>query len=528
MSGFFQYVSENRGQILGLLFQHLQLTAIAVVVAIAVGVPLGILISRYHRLNKPVIGVANVVQAIPSMALLGFMIPFFGIGEKPAIFMVMLYALLPIVKNTATGLDNISKETLEAARGIGMTELQVLFRVQFPLALPVIMAGVRISAVTAVGLMTLASYIGAGGLGYLIYSGVQMVNTYMILAGAIPACVLALLMDFVFARIEKAVTPISLRVGMAMPASKDELVRVKRRRKTVLGAICACVLLLAGVMVGGQLAASREVIRVTSKYYPEQLIIGNMVSDLIEHHTGLTVERKLGMGGTDICFNAINSDEVQVQVEYTGTMYASVLGQSAENKDADSIYQYVKEQYHDQYGLEVMEDWGFNNTYALAVRKDTAEKYHLKTISDLAKVADQLTITPTFEFSNRQDGLIGLCETYGMEFGKVTPMDGGLRYTAIDNRECDVIVAYTTDSLVSGYDLVVLEDDKGFFLPYHAVPIIREDTLAKHPELADAVNLLADQLTDETMSQLNYQVEMENQKPEDVARRYLEENGYLD
>jgi osmoprotectant transport system permease protein len=153
------------------------------------------------------LGVANVVQAVPSIALLGFLVPFLGIGEKPAVCMVVVYSLLPIIKNTATGLANINQQTVEAAKGIGMTQFQVLTRVKLPLALPVIMAGIRISAVTSVGLVTLAAFIGASGLGYLIYSGIRTVNNYQILSGALPACLLALLVDFGVALIEKAVTP---------------------------------------------------------------------------------------------------------------------------------------------------------------------------------------------------------------------------------------------------------------------------------------------------------------------------------
>lgn len=523
---FFEFVVDRRDQILTLLFQHVQLTFIAVAVAIAVGVPLGILISRYRNMHKPIMGFANVVQAIPSMAILGFLIPFLGIGTVPAVFMVTLYALLPIIKNTATGLDNINKETLEAAKGIGMTKLQVLFRVQFPLALPVIMAGVRISAVTAVGLMTLASFIGAGGLGYLIYSGVQMVNTNMILAGAIPSCILALLMDFVFAFIEKAVTPISLRLGAALPSSQKELTRLRAMRRNtfrVAAGLLAALLIFVGV---SSIQLEPKTVTVTSKYYPEQLIMGNMVSDLIEAHTDIKVNRKLNLGGTQVCFNALTSGEADIQVEYTGSMFVSVLGHDP-LYDQEALYQQVKQEYKDLYDLQVMDDWGFNNTYALAVRQDTAEKYNLETISDLAKVADKLVFTPTIEFSNREDGMLGLNKMYNMKFKEVVPVDGGLRYTAINTNNCDVIVAYTTDSLVSGYNLKLLKDDKNFFLPYYAVAVCRQDTLVKYPELNNVLNMLAGQLTDEVMSKLNYQVEVDGKDADVVARAFLEENGYL-
>lgn len=203
----FAYMAQQSGEILSRGFQHIQITLLALSIAILLGVPLGILISYLKPFRKPVLGFANVVQAIPSIAILGFLVPLMGIGEKPAIFMVMLYSLLPIIKNTATGLLNINEEMLEAAKGIGMTRFQVLMKVRLPLALPVMMAGVRISAVTSVGLVTIAAFIGAGGLGYLIYSGIRTVNTNLVLAGAIPACALALLVDWLGAAVEKRVTP---------------------------------------------------------------------------------------------------------------------------------------------------------------------------------------------------------------------------------------------------------------------------------------------------------------------------------
>ncbi len=210
-STLFDFFVNRSDEILKLLFQHLHLTFIAIGFAIVVGIPLGVIIARYTKFAGPVIGIANVIQAVPSLALLGFLIPFLGIGSTPAIVMVLLYSLLPIVKNCFTGLINIDGDLLEAARGMGMTKQQILFRVQIPLAMPVIMAGIRISAVTAVGLMTIAAFIGAGGLGDLVFRGVQSVNNNMIVAGAIPACALALLMDYLIGKLESVAVPKGLK-----------------------------------------------------------------------------------------------------------------------------------------------------------------------------------------------------------------------------------------------------------------------------------------------------------------------------
>jgi len=205
--GFFDYVSLHSAEMIIRTLQHLQLALFSILIAILIGVPLGILVTYIKSLKKPVLGFANVMQAVPSIALLGFLVPFLGIGERPAVFMVVVYSLLPIVKNTATGLSSINADTIEAAKGIGMTNFQILSKIKLPLSLPVIMAGIRISAVTSVGLVTLAAFIGAGGLGYLIYSGIRTATPYQILLGAVPACMLALAVDFLGAMVEKFVTP---------------------------------------------------------------------------------------------------------------------------------------------------------------------------------------------------------------------------------------------------------------------------------------------------------------------------------
>lgn len=210
----FSYLVTNTNQVWGLLLDHIRLTVIAVGLAILVGVPLGILISYIKSLSRPILGITNLIQAIPSMALLGFAIPLLGIGTVPAVVVVFLYSLLPIIKNTYIGILQINPQLIEAARGIGMTRFNILYKIQIPLTLPTLMAGVRISSVTAVGLMTIAAFIGAGGLGFLVFSGISSVNTAMILAGAIPACILALTVDWILSLVEDLVTPMSLRPGV--------------------------------------------------------------------------------------------------------------------------------------------------------------------------------------------------------------------------------------------------------------------------------------------------------------------------
>ena len=520
---FGSFVVERRQQILNLTMQHIELTVFAVIMAIVVGVPLGILITRYKKLSAPVIGIANVVQAIPSLALLGFLIPVLGIGSKPAILMVFLYSLLPIIKNTHTGLDNINPDIIEAAKGIGMTNSQILRIVQIPLALPIIMSGIRISAVTAVGLMTIAAFIGAGGLGYMVFAGVQTVDNNMVLAGAIPACILALLMDYIIGKIEKGVTP----PGIKKSDGTIKIPKKKRKGKKYLKQIIAASLVIV-IIIGAALTYEKkqDTIVVGSKNYNEQLILGNMIAELIEKNSDIKVERKMNLGGTSVALSALKAGEVDCYVEYTGTALVNIMNQ-APIKDPDKAYKVVSDYYTKNYDVTWLNPLGFNNTYTLAVRPDTAEKYNLKTFSDLAKVSNQLKLGSTIEFSNREDGYLGLNKKYNMNFKDVKAIDGGLRYTSIANKKTDVVDAFSTDVLLKGFNLKVLEDDKNFFPSYYAVPIVKNSTLKKHPELKGIINKLSGKIDEQQMRDLNYKVDKLQQSPEKVADDFLRENGLV-
>nr|WP_263326169.1 glycine betaine ABC transporter substrate-binding protein [Neobacillus sp. Marseille-Q6967] len=518
MGEFWNYVSSNYEQLINLLGQHIYLSVISVLIAIIIGIPLGILISREPRLSKPVIGTTNVIQAVPSLALLGFLIPFIGIGSTPAIVMVVLYSLLPIVKNTYTGLTNIDSDILEAAKGIGLTKSQTMKKVQLPLAFPMIMAGIRISAVTAVGLMTIAAFVGAGGLGYLVFSGVQTVDNNMILAGAIPACILALLIDFVVGKLE---------ASYSYTNKKNTGAKSGKKVKRLVIATASVMLVAAGAFTIYTKANAADKIVIGSKNFSEQLILGNMLADIIENKTDIQVERKLNLGGSQVAFSALNTGDIDVYVEYTGTGLVNILNQSPQS-NPDKVYDIVQKEFNKQYGIKLLKPMGFNNTYALAVRQDTAEQYQLNTISDLAKVSPELIMGPTIEFPNREDGLIGLEKTYNLKFKSVQAVDGGLRYTALDNHKSDVIDAFSTDGLLEEFGLKVLEDDKNFFPPYYAVPIVKEETLKEHPELEKALNSLAGKLTDEKMRKLNYKVDSLKESPAKVAKEFLQEEGLLD
>lgn len=518
-------MSRNTDQVLRLTLEHIQLTAIAVGLAVLIGVPLGILISYFRKASKTVVGGANVVQAIPSMALLGLAIPLLGIGSLPAVVIVILYSLLPIIKNTYTGITSIDKGTLEAAKAIGLTRSQVLMKVQIPLALPVIMAGVRISAVTAVGLMTMAAFIGAGGLGFLIFSGISTTNNAQILAGAIPAALLALLVDNIFGTVEKLVTPISLQ--QTGNTSKEKLKTQRKVQKGIL-AVTAGILIVLFTFTTIQGAGNKkETITIGGKDFTEQFIIVHLMADMIEDRTGLSVIRKENLGGTQVAFNALKSGNIDLYLDYTGTIYGDTLGYPP-NSDMVEVYETSKNDLKELYDIDMLKQFNFNNTYVLSVKPETAEKYNLETISDLRNVADELTIGATLEFLNREDGIIGLEKHYGFTFGNQIGINGANKYLAIDNGETDITDAFSTDGLLKKFNLVMLDDDKNFFPPYYAVPILRSGLLEEYPEIEGVLEELGEVLTNEVMIELNYRVDELQQQPRKVAHDFLVEQGLIE
>lgn len=522
INSFINFVIERKSQILDLFMQHIELTIFAILVAVLIGIPLAILIVRYRKLSVPIIGFTNVVQSIPSLALLGFLIPVLGIGSKPAIVMVVMYSLLPIVKNTFTGLTNIEPSLIEAADGMGLTNTQVLLKVRFPLAMPIIMSGIRISSVTAVGLMTIAAFIGAGGLGYLVFSGVQTVNNNMILAGAIPACFLAIFLDFILGKVEDIVVPQGIRTTHNNKNKKSNSPFNNKKFKIITLAI-VLIIILSSVVTS--FSKSKDTIIVGSKNFNEQLVLGNMVASLIENKTKYKVERKLNLGGTAVVFSAMQSKDVDIYVEYTGTGLVNILKKPTMT-DPTKVYDVVKEDFSKNYGMELMKPLGFNNTYVIAVKKDFADKNNLNTISDLAKISSNLNAGFTMEFANRPDGYLGVQKKYNLNFKSVKGIDAGLRYTSLANNETQVLDAFSTDGLLKKFDLKLLKDDMNFFPPYYAVPVIRAETLKKYPELKDVFQLLEGKITDEDMRTLNYKVD-NGDDPQKVADDFLRSKNLI-
>lgn len=245
------------------------------------------------------------------------------------------------------------------------------------------------------------------------------------------------------------------------------------------------------------------------------------MAQLIERHTDLTVERRLGLGGTDICHAALLAGELDLYVEYTGTALLNVLGEDVIS-DSDSVFRIVASMYRDRFQLEWLPPIGFNNTYAIAVRADQADANGWTKISDLADTADELEAGFTSEFMERPDGYKGVQRAYDMEFGHAIDLDPGLMYTALADGEVDLIGAFTTDGRIDEYDLRVLSDDRRFFPPYDAAPVVRRDLLRKHPEVRDALVGLVRTLSDQEMRQLNFAVDVLQREPSEVAGQWLD------
>ncbi len=475
-----------------LTLEHLVLVGLSILIAAGIGLPLGVLMTRKPGLSGPILTFANAVQTIPSLALFGFLIPLpfiGGIGARTAIVALVLYSLLPIIRNTFTGISGVDPAIREAGRGMGMTDLQLLWSVEIPLALSVIFAGLRVATVLCVGVATIAAAVGAGGLGMFIFRGVSMVDSRLILAGAIPAAALALIADFGLGAIEKRFSKL------------------------------LCLLVIAA----GLSSCSRsDRVVVGSKNFTEQVIMGEMLAQQIERKTHLPVDRKLNLGGTIVCHEALTAGQIDTYVEYTGTGLTAILKEPPA-KDSNLAYQTVKDAYKSRFGIEWTEPLGFNNTFAIIVRKSDAEQFGLRTISDAAPRTSRWVAGFGYEFIEREDGYPGLVKTYNLRFpSEPRVMDLGLTYKAVAGHQVDLIAGNSTDGLIGALGLVVLEDDKHYFPPYDAVPLVREAVITKHPEIREALRALGGKVSEEQMRLMNYAVDGEHKDVKQVVKEFLD------
>jgi osmoprotectant transport system permease protein len=506
MTALLRFWLTHRVELAGLFAQHVLLVGASTIVAVAIGVPLGIFAARRPRLSAPIVGLANIVQTVPSLAMFGFLLPvpfIGGIGTRAAIAVLILYGLLPIVRTTITGITGIDPAIREAGVAMGMTGGELLRLVELPLAMPSIAAGIRVAAVVGVGSATIAAAIGAGGFGEYIYRGLSMVDSTVILAGAVPAALLALAVDGGLLWVERQ---LSTRRRSA-----------SRRTMLAAGAAALAVIIVSGATVAGR---SNGAIVVGSKNFTEQVILGEVVAQTIERDTGLPVQRRLNLGGTLICDRALTTGDIDVYVEYTGTALTAVFHRPVMTS-ADAAYEDVRQQYA-RTGRTLLPALGFDNTFAILVRGEDARSLGLKTIDDAARVAPGWRAGFGYEFLERPDGYPGLANAYGLRFkGEPHVMDLSLSYRALSSRQVDLIAGDATAGLISALDLVQLEDSRHYFPPYAAAPVARAQTLLRYPQVRRSLEHLGGKITAADMRRLNYAVDVEHKDVSRIVAEFL-------
>lgn len=494
---------EKKDELFSGIVEHIQISFIALIIALIIAIPLGIYLSYHKKLANIVIAINGVIQTIPSLAILALLIPIVGIGRKPAVIALILYALLPILHNTYTGITGVDPMYMVTSRALGMNKFQQLSKVQLPLAMPVIMTGVRTAAVLIIGTATLASLVGAGGLGKLILLGLDRNNNYLILLGAIPAALLAILFDFIFKQLEK--------------------LSIKK--------ILIFLILITFACLFGSISSfnntKKDKLIISGKLGSEPEILINMYKILIEENSKLDVELKPGLGKTSFVFNALKNGDIDIYPEFSGTAVFTFLNETPVNNNAEDVFNQAQKGMETKFKMVMLKPMKYNNTYAIAVSKKFADENNLKTISDLVRVKDKIKAGFTREFNDREDGYPGLKKLYQFEIPNIKEFEPKLRYVAVQSGDINLVDAYSTDPELAQYNMVILKDDKHLFPPYQGSPMMREETLKKYPKLRNILEKISGKISDEEMSTMNYRVSVKGEKAEDVAREYLRNAGII-
>ncbi|HEX5706180.1 MAG TPA: ABC transporter permease/substrate-binding protein [Pyrinomonadaceae bacterium] len=527
-----RFLETHWRELVALTGQHLALVLAATFAAVAIGLPLGVLLTRRAALKRPVLAVAGVLQTVPSLALFGFLIPLpfiGGIGARTAVVALTLYALLPVIRNTVTGIEGVDRNVREAAEALGMTGRQILRQVELPLAAPVILAGVRVATVISVGVATIAAFIGAGGLGMYIQRGLRQNDNALILAGAIPAALLALAADWALGLLEA-------RFDARARVSQEETTASRRRAlvKRVAYAAVALLFVVGGLLfwTSGRGADERtgvftyeaddaRPVRVCSKDFTESLILAEALAQTLETR-GVRVERRYELGG-NLCHDALVAGQLDAYPEYTGTSFTAILKHDPVT-DPRAVYEQVKREYAERFALEVGPPLGFSNDFAILVRGDDARRLSLRTISDAVPHARAWRAGFGQDFMSRKDGYEGFRRAYGLRFdAQPREMDLSLTYRALAAGRVDIIAGNSTDGLIGALDLFQLEDDRRYFPPYEAVLIFRRDALDASPRARAALEQLGGALSTEEMRRLNYEVDGRKRPFAEVVREWREE-----
>jgi len=522
---FLHFLQQNWPELLTHLREHLELVLISTGIAVLIGIPTGILLTREKSLRGPVLGVANVMQTIPSLALFGFLIPLpfiGGIGARTAIVALILYSLLPIIRNTVTGILGVDPNVREAAVAMGMTGRQVLWQVELPLAMSVIVTGVRVALVIAIGVATIAAAVGANGLGVYIFRGLRQYDNNLLLAGAVPAALMALTADFGLGLVER-----HFSIGRRRKAGTSS----GRRNFAAAATTAIAIAVITGIYVGSRDSRSHSSqlksvpLVVGSKDFTESAILGEIVAQMLEAR-GVAVERNFELGG-NLPHDALLAGRIDLYPEYTGTSYTAIL-KHAPITDPRLVYEQVKKEYAEKFNLVVSEPLGFDNTFAILVRGAEARRLKLKTISDAVPYARNWRAGFGQDFMSRADGYPGFAKAYGLKFAEQPrEMDLSLTYIALASGQVDLIAGNSTEGRIAAMDLVQLEDDRHYFPPYEAVYLVRKESLARLPALDDVLAKLTHAISTEEMRQLNYEVDANKRGQAEVVREWIKKKGFV-
>lgn len=487
---------------------HVFLSMTALVVGVTLSVPLGIVALRRPSLERAALFFASIVQTIPGLALLAMMVFVWGtIGWLPALIALILYSVLPVLRNTITGLKGVDPALVEAGRGVGMSEDQILWHVLLPLALPTIVAGVRTASVWVVGAATIAQPVGATSLGNYIFVGLQTYNFTAIVVGCVLSALLALALDGLLYSAELAV--------------RDR--NRSRLALTILGGIGIAMLPLALEQLpinpagtaqpssssSGQHLADGKPYVIGTKAFTEQYVLGDLIrSKLIAH--GIPCELKDGMGSA-IVFSALAGGEIDCYVDYSGTIWSNQMQQSSFASPVEMLVD-VTSYLREEEDVICLGPLGFSNAYVFAMRNADAERLGIQSLQDLAKHDDERVVGGDIEFFDRPEWH-AVQASYGIQFAREATMDAALMYGAIESKQLDVIVAYNTDSRLERYDLRVLEDPKFALPPYDAILLV-STRMARDPEAMKVLRPLIQSISDKSMRRANGLVDIDGQ---DVA-----------
>lgn len=492
-----------------LIRQHIVLVFASIAIAVVIGMPTGILLTRYRSLRSPVLGLANIMQTVPSLALFGFLIPLpfiGGIGARTALVALVLYSLLPIIRNTVTGVLGVEPSVREAAVAMGMTDGQVLRQVELPLAMGVIVTGIRVATVIAVGVTTIAAAVGAGGLGVYIFRGLRQYDNNLLLSGALAAALLALVADFLLGLLEQR---------FSFDGKGEGVSAIQKLLLVLIG-----IVFVLGVVASFRSAKTETTTQgnrvvIASKDFTESIILAEIAAQLLEAR-GVSVERQFELGG-NLPHEALLSGKVDLYPEYTGTAYAAILHHTPISNPRQ-VYEQVKQEYATQFGLDISPPLGFENTFAMLVRGEDARRLKLKTISDATPYAPGWRAGMGQDFMSRADGFPGFSKAYGLKFREVREMDLSLTYIALASKQVDLIAGNSTEGRIATLDLVQLEDDRRYFPPYEAVYVVRKAALT--PTLSEVLSKLSNAITTDEMRKLNYEVDGNKRDVKEVVREW--------